>query len=78
MELLSEQKSSLCAILREPDLRDALDAAFKVERLRLESMALDALNSRRLPEAERFAAFAGAYKSAMSRLISLSEIDKNK
>ena len=77
MKLSDEQKGLLRSILGSPEIKDALDAACKLECARLERNAISALNERKLPEAERFAAFAGAYRSVISRLLSMADAEEH-
>lgn len=76
MPLTNEQSASLRTILREPDFLDALNAACAEEAARCDRMAIEHLNSHKVEQAERYAAFAAAWKSAMSRFVTLSKVEE--
>ena len=73
MTLNDDQRAALERVLINPDSADSLAAAFLIEQQRWEKMAIEAVNTGDDNKAKRCAAFAGSYKSIMSRLLDMSK-----
>lgn len=75
MTLDNEQQATLKVILTTLEFRDVLQAAFNDECARWERISLQATGADEDVKAKRAAAFAAAYKSIMSRLLSIAKVE---